>query len=405
MMEALRLVLESHDVPRLTLATATPAALEASLTAHGMALVALPDLDVRGLQEQAGELLAATFPGLPEEVRADLHDGKYESFNKTWRTSKVAHHGILLKSAGMPIPPMIDRRVRLSYMDPSTGGVFRKYPLAAQAPQLVWQAVPLLPAGAYVAGDGIKTMPGTVATPLHCDRNGPDKVQAILLGDGPRAKRHLYAIPTTERILGMIQEILGLEKLPDVGFVTFGLDKHAPLAALLRKHAVTAQGLLFLRGALHCEKANPLATRKGRTFRMYCGYVVDAARTIPSVEKRVRLAYYRQHGYELDPFSRVQNRAAFPVCFANAKSSQYKAVRETQCDRRLVNLFNVPVSCMKQTLLENGTYAEYGLRAEDLANPNKRQKRTVEPEGDDEESDSDSLSDSEDEDLLCNILK
>lgn len=382
LMERLREELEACRIPNT--AAADTVALADSLQRCGAAIVSLDpgNVDIAAMLKKVGALTAKTFPAVTLASQQALGQGDFTLFNNEWKTKLVAQHRILLRDYGMPVPVPIHTSVCHDYVDPVTQLVMRYNPLAAQSPAAVWDLLPpdLIPDGAYLTADGIKTKPGNTAIPLHYDGDhthenkehepNTGRIQVVFINDDPGAQRHLFVVPNNREIQRLIAEITGTQGTMKRGFKTLNLKAFPDLYNVLMEYGQTVVGLLlFKAGTFHFERENPVFNKKapGRTFRAYCGYILNA-RSIVTVEQRIRLVFLRGEGYAMDPFNKL-GRNSMHALFVNDKRCQYHNVKEMAPDGVLTALFATPMSVMIRTLLEKMPAKElkmYALSTEEL---------------------------------------
>jgi hypothetical protein len=388
-MQHLEAELQANQVPTLVFSEIVTEDITKNLEKYGAVLISMSDeeMDWHALKVEMGCELSATFPHLSSPIHEDLKVGCFAKFNQNWNKNKVESHRIMLSSYGMPCPVPLSKEVQKQQTDPVTKAVFRKYPVAANGPNLAWKRIGthLLPDDSFVPGDGLKTKAGSKRTPLHSDGVGT-RVQAILLGDDADARRHLHVVPTTDKVLTLMEKITGVKHVRKNGFST--LKKFVEVEALLMKYSQTVRGLLMFQGALHHEVDNNRGS--GETFRVYCGYV-NNGRQLMSVDLRVTMAYYRTMGYDCDPYAIQINAKNIPHAFSNAKTTQYYQVREENVDPNLP--YNVSLKDMQLHLLQTATEEELQMFAlskvelernpcgfqdveETLRIPRKKQKRS-----------------------------
>lgn len=352
--DLLRGVLNSTRVPRVDPNDAK--AFHEALDKFGAVFVPLADEDFDwiGMRRAMGARLAATFPDVGERVRTSLQQGNMAPFNKLWKKGKVADHKILLHSYGMPVGVPLERPEM--YRDPVVGSIFRYSPVAAAAGLEFHRRLgtKLVPKGAAVPDDGIKTKAGSKATPLHYDgyqgeheideKAEPVRVQMILVDDED-AMRRLALIPNTEQIANLIARITGTTAVRQRGFRTLKLDEHPRLKMILHAFAQTLErGIIaFKAGTFHMEVHNPLWEGEDRTFRVYCGYITNI-HSVVSKRDLIRMAFLRLNDRSFDHFSIKANRRN-PM-FVNDKTTQYRAVKVEGIDRDMRRMMGWEMQAM-----------------------------------------------------------
>ena len=344
----------------------TPDEFNRSLARHGCAVVCLDNKEATSkVRAAAGVGIRDTFTKLPLGIQAALSCGNFDTFLKYWQDEPVAESRILLRSFGAPQPPPIHKTCVDTFTDPVTQAVYNWNPIAAKIPFCVWESFPglidLLPDNVHVGGDGCKLMAGSSTTDMHTDEADGGRTQVIYINDAPNAKRLLYVVPTTPEIRSIIAGIVGEQTR---GFHTLDFKKFPKLYDILYRYGICVPGnglLCFKAGTFHYEKVNNGTDMKGHTFRVYAGFKPIGT---TSITTRVRLAYLREHGFSMNPFSRQKNGRQ--LLFVNDKSTQYYKANINEPNPELLRLLTVSTCEMKSFLSEYASEQRLRMHCLDL---------------------------------------
>lgn len=239
------------------------------------------------------------------------------------------------------------------------------FPLAFEAPEAVWtnNILPLTllqstdTTCSFVNHDGIKTMAGTVATPIHYDgrlsqlddpiQDAPYRVQAILI-DEVVSSRHLKVIPNTPAIRTLLGEIAGTGADKKRLFNTL---RQPELSTLLHRHGqhypIGPHVLVFIAGTIHFETLT--GDKRAPLFRVYCGWTKCTPESVCENE-RISLLFYALHGYTIDSFSRCPS----PL-FVFERTTQFYSVRDDRVDTILHELQATTLAQRREYVLSHAT--------------------------------------------------
>lgn len=376
-----------------------------------------PEQNVQ-IKRNTGQLLLNTLhvtqPAIVNEVRTA---GRFDSFCKYWQKNTFATHKIWGKSIGMPYPPLL----RASERTPFTfdGNVFVKNALTAKNSPRTWETLiqhypqlhpdQWLPKGdndrVNVSEDGMKVTCGKKYTPtaLHYDGQfAADDAQDIetrrvqILYSDDSGPMRLFVVPrsATYQVRYLIRRLTGIrikDKFDAWG--TYLKQNHARVYHLLHQYSVALKGpgLQFFTTAVwhfeaaedpqHMIRANLVApnltaqgrydydaskeaTERGSSFRLYCGIVA-----LPFQPSLIRFAYFREHGWSMDPWAK-DNKDNRRNVFVNDKSNSSPVVQVDYAENRAAfrQLKETPLDEMK-AYLRNLTPLRlylYGLKMTDL---------------------------------------
>lgn len=331
----------------------------------GAAFVPITSEQVKLIRQQSGSSMIKTFPHLPDHVKHNLTKGNFDEFNKYWHVNKLDIHRILHKSYGMPSMLPLSNNLISKNTDPILNTRMRFFPLAVTVPMLAW-GNNILPISllkntnticSFVNHDGLKTMAGVNATPIHYDgslaqRSDPPRVQAILIDEAPNA-RHLQVIPNTQKIHEIFSKITGTvsdAKNTDKKRI-FNTLKHPVLSDLIYRYGQHYHDgpyiLLFIAGTIHFETVT--ANLKAPLFRLYCGWTTCTTKEVIENE-RISSLFYALHGYTIDSYSRCKS----PL-FVFERTTQCYTVREDKEDELLKNLKKTTINERRDYVLSNAT--------------------------------------------------
>ena len=367
--------------------------LKLSLNIHGVALVAVDDAAVS--KEPTRALMAETFPFMTNVTIKTCNE-----FSDTWERAKFTESGVWGKSCHMPNTRILKATERKYFTCRETGTVHIKNPLVAKNSIAIWehllQLYPRLDPAHWmmtttcvstdatrfnVSEDGIKLSNKVKysPTPLHYDGLcSYDRVQIILSKDeGPE---RLFVVPgsNSHEAQQIISEITG--KTVVDGFNKLSTD-HPELYALMHKYGVACDSsthLQFFKASVwhfegntnHAHNVLFNETKKSVIFRCYI-VVVALVPTPQAVVDMITFAFFREHGWAMDPFAKENKNNRRNGLFVNDKSNQASKVFHDYAENRVEfkTLNETPIHIMKQYLRERVTPLRlqlYGLTATDL---------------------------------------
>lgn len=384
------------------------------LLRQGIALVRVSADMAREIALRCGYNMADAFTLLPDKIKVDLRQGRFDTFSKDWQGHKVEERLIVGKSSGMPNKVYLKSSARAQYTHPLTGTIHRPNVIAAKNNIEMWEILGrynpnLYPTRWYVSPlkrnpmdrlnvseDGLKIMEKRSYGPtgLHYDGQMGDtkgrearRVQIIYTTDQGPVRLFVVSQSHTPRVKELINQITGLKT--NAAFSTHKdiFAKHPRLSDLLFRYGlcIPHNGLImFVANVWHYEavgsavpNANGLLTvDQGRdtksltgasvVFRIYCGIIAVPPGSL--IKDMIVFAFLREHGWCMDPFSSPNKQNGL---FVNEKSTQswIGAATNVGAIGEWEQLRTTPIAEMKAYLLDNvspNRLELYGLQMEDL---------------------------------------
>jgi hypothetical protein len=125
-------------------------------------------------------------------------------------------------------------------------------------------------------------------------------------------------------------------------------------------------------------KATKGDTKKSSIFRVYCG-VVSAKEDVKSIRDLIVLAFLREHGWAMDPYTKANKSQRY---FVNQKSTQAWGVLSAPSNEDFALLKMTSLDEMKAYLDKNvsdNRLALYGLTRAEIAEPAEPAEPAAEP--------------------------
>lgn len=391
------------------------------LSTLGVALVKVPDVHADKINKETGANMAKTFRYLSEATKVSLSEGNFERFSEEWKKKLYSQTKISFKTNGMANKAPLDPDHRPDFTDHWTKIVHVNNRLAATNNICLWEGLTELHARLHpsewfkddlrppnyriqVSEDGVKILhkQSYEPTALHYDgqlgqAEGGDarRIQIVYTADSGPVRLFVVAGSHKPRVRQIIQAITGVPGMP--GFITLKkqFDQHPQLRQLLYKYGVAlpSTGLLMFRANVwHYEAVErfktveyyPVSvllspdynsedtkakTKQSSIFRIYCG-VVSVPPSTDNFRDLVVLAYLREHGWAIDPFSPENKK--HPL-FVNHKSTQNWSETSHPGRDKFQVLVSRTIPEMKSFLLEHVRPERlqlYGLSQTDLLSSN-----------------------------------
>ena len=403
----------------------SPELLTEQLSTLGVALVLMSEDDTPALQQLCGANMATTFDSvLPSDIQTSMRAGEFGPFSRWWRDSRYKDTRLWGQNPGMPNWAPLGVKADLSpFTCPITGTVHTRNVLTAKNNVQLWQSLceneprlhpdrwfvgPLRGIGGsgrvQVSEDGVKVRWNTRYKPtaLHYDgqlgaTEGVEahRIQAMYTAD--RGPVRLFVVPgsNSPRVRAILQAWTGLVGTPTFSKHSAIFRAHPRLWHLLHRFGVAlpAAGLLmWVANVWHFEgveqpttfsalapvrvqmtaaddqydpNATAAATARSVVFRVYCGLVAVPA-SVP-VEHLVRLAFLRQRGWCMEPFTSINK--AHPL-FVNEKNAiNYNEYTATEQLADAFHTLPTDQASMRESLRSDPKFGYwwYGLTAADVA--------------------------------------